>query len=212
MTTALAAVPVIWVLAGATVDAADGLELSFDNGTVTLVASEVPVSDILSEWARIGSTRFVDAEDLADGSPLTLQLTDVPEAEALELLLRAAAGYLAAPRAVRVDGASRFDRVLIMATSSGPPMTPSFGGPTAGDAGFRPHTRLQLRTRRWRIRPPEARTRPSKPASPNSCSSCKSCCNNRRFPMARSASRSSPLRTSAAPNPGPSPKRLHDPA
>ena len=145
MTTALAAVPVIWVLAGATVDAADGLELSFDNGTVTLVASEVPVSDILSEWARIGSTRFVDAEDLADGSPLTLQLTDVPEAEALELLLRAAAGYLAAPRAVRVDGASRFDRVLIMATSSGPqptsgapPMTPSFGGPTAGTPDFAP--------------------------------------------------------------------------
>ena len=137
MTAALIAVSTVWVLACATAHAADGLELSFKNGTVTLVASEVPISDILHEWAKIGSTRFVDVEDLGDGPPLTLRLTDVPEAEALELLLRAAAGYLAAPRAVRVDGASRFDRVLIMATSSGPrPATggaaPSFGGPATG--------------------------------------------------------------------------------
>ena len=133
----LVAVLTVWALAGGPARAADGLKLSFDDGRVTLSAAQVPISEILKEWARVGNTRFVDGEELADGPPLTLQLTDVPEAEALELLLRAASGYLAAPRAVRVAGTSRFDRVLIMATSRGPrpapagvsPVTPLVGAP-----------------------------------------------------------------------------------
>ena len=114
----------------------DGLELSFQDGRVTLVASDVPISDILDEWARVGGTRFVDADGLAAADPVTLQLVAVSEGDALRVLLRAAAGYLAAPRPASQLGASRFDRVLIMATSrgaSGPraSVAPSLGSPPA---------------------------------------------------------------------------------
>ena len=99
--------------------AADDLELSFAEGRVTVVATNVPVTAILMEWARVGGTRFVDAEALA-GRPVTLELRDVPEGEALRVLLRAATGYVAAPRSLNDSGVSSFDRVLIMAAARRP--------------------------------------------------------------------------------------------
>ena len=99
--------------------AADDLELSFAEGRVTVVATNVPVTAILMEWARVGGTRFVDAEALA-GPPVTLELRDVPEGEALRVLLRAATGYVAAPRSLNDSGVSSFDRVLIMAAARRP--------------------------------------------------------------------------------------------
>jgi hypothetical protein len=104
---------------------------------VTLVATDVPIADILDEWARVGETQFVDADKLADGAPVTLQLVGVPEGEALRVLLRAAAGYLAAPRPASQLGASRFDRVLIMAIRRGAAaprasVAPLFGSPGSG--------------------------------------------------------------------------------
>ena len=99
--------------------AADDLELSFDEGRVTVVATNVPVTAILMEWARVGGTRFVDAEALA-GPPVTLELRDVPEGEALRVLLRTATGYVAAPRSLNHSGVSSFDRILIMAAARRP--------------------------------------------------------------------------------------------
>ena len=97
---------------------ADDLELSLDRGRVTITATSVPVSEILAEWSRIGGTTFVDADQLT-GSPVTLQLVDVPESDALRILLRAAAGYVARPSGTHVPGGSRFDRVVILASSGG---------------------------------------------------------------------------------------------
>jgi hypothetical protein len=97
---------------------ADDLELSLDRGRVTITATSVPVSEILAEWSRIGGTTFVDADQLT-GSPVTLQLVDVPESDALRILLRAAAGYVARPSGTEVPGGSRFDRVVILASSGG---------------------------------------------------------------------------------------------
>ena len=52
------------------------------------------------------------------GSPLTLELIDVPEKQALEILLRSVAGYIAAPRAVMASASvSRFDRLALLPTS-----------------------------------------------------------------------------------------------
>jgi hypothetical protein len=103
---------------------AQNLQLTIANGRVTLVADNVPVRQILAEWSRIGNTQMVNAEKLT-GSPVTLRLIDVPEAQALDVVLRSASGYMAAPRAVGQAGASRYDRVLILATSrpttTGPP-------------------------------------------------------------------------------------------
>ena len=99
--------------------AADDLKLSFAEGRVTVVATNVPVTAILMKWARVGGTRFVDAEALA-GPPVTLELRDMPEGEALRVLLRAATGYVAAPRSMNDSGVSSFDRVLIMAAARRP--------------------------------------------------------------------------------------------
>ena len=77
---------------------AAGSASSIGEGRVTLVTSGAPLGDVLAAWERAGSTRFVDAGEL-DQVPVSLHLVDVPEAEALRLLLRPAAGYLAVPRA-----------------------------------------------------------------------------------------------------------------
>ena len=122
------------LLTGAPIMAADDLELSFSDGRVTVIATDVPVWTILQEWARVGETEFVDADKLT-GRPVRLQLVDVPEATALRVLLRQAAGYVAAPRAERTPDASRFDRVLVMAASRRPASssyTPSLGSSAPG--------------------------------------------------------------------------------
>ena len=106
------------------------LSVKIANGRATVIARDVPVRQILAEWGRVGDTKVVNAEKLM-GGPITLELIDVPEKEALDILLRTAAGYIAAPRPANTLGASQFDRVLVLATSRPPAataVTPSFGG------------------------------------------------------------------------------------
>jgi hypothetical protein len=95
---------------------ASGFELSMNNGRVTIRAQDALITDILAEWGRVGNTAIIDADELVDHT-VTIELVDVPEAKALRTLLRTASGYLAAPRAAMSDGVSRFDRILILATS-----------------------------------------------------------------------------------------------
>ena len=77
------------VVAG-TAEAGD-LNLTIANGRVTLIAHDVTVRQILDEWARVGQTKIVNGDKLL-GAPLTIELRDVPEATALETVLRSAAG------------------------------------------------------------------------------------------------------------------------
>ena len=98
---------------------AGDLKLTMANGRVTLVADNVPLRQILQEWARIGQTNIVNAEKMMNPM-MTLQLVDVPERDVLDILLRSAAGYIAAPRPTMVANAAMFDRVTIMATSRAP--------------------------------------------------------------------------------------------
>jgi hypothetical protein len=112
------------------------LKLQMSNGRVTLDATNVPARQILAEWARIGGTKIVGGDKVA-GAPLTLKLVDMPEKQALDIILRNVAGFMAAPRqAAAVAGASTYDRILIMATSSAPapPANAARGG--SGTAGF----------------------------------------------------------------------------
>ena len=134
------------LLASGRLAAAGDLEVTFSDGHVTVIATDVTVLEILQEWARVGDTSFVDAESLS-GAPVRLQLVDVPEADALRVLLRGAAGYVAAPRAVGAEASSRFDRVLVMATSQVaattyvPPFDPSAPSPSPAQqapTGFAP--------------------------------------------------------------------------
>jgi hypothetical protein len=92
------------------------LVLSFRDGAVTLKATDVPLRQVLNEWARLGRTRIIGMEKLGGGL-VTLQLVDVPEKRALEVLLRSVAGYVVAARRNVMAGASRFDRIALLPTS-----------------------------------------------------------------------------------------------
>jgi hypothetical protein len=49
------------------------------------------------------------------GAPVTIDLQDVPESQALAVLLRSVSGYMAAPRVEMRPAASIYDRIVIMA-------------------------------------------------------------------------------------------------
>ena len=114
--------------------AAQSVSLTLRDGRVTLITQNATPAAILAEWARLGQVKVVDAERVP-GSPLTLRLENVPEREALDIVLRSAAGYIAAPRSQAVAGnVSRFDRVIVMATSPGAATAAKPGGPSASIA------------------------------------------------------------------------------
>lgn len=112
---------------------AQQLKLDITDGLVTLSATNVPVRQVLAEWAKVGGTRVVGAERIT-GAPLTLSLEGVPEGKALDIVLRGAAGYMAAARTVPGAGRSIYDRILVLATSTPPAGS---GGPAAGAAANR---------------------------------------------------------------------------
>lgn len=101
---------------------AGDVRLEMRDGRVTLDVRDASLQEVLTEWARVGGTRIVNAEKLL-GDKVTLQLTDVPEMRALEIVLRSAAGFVAAPRPAGQSGVSRYDRILVMATSTPPAST-----------------------------------------------------------------------------------------
>ena len=103
----------------ATSAAAQGVTLEFQDGKVRLAAQNASVSQILAEWSRRGRTTIVNGERVP-GPPVTLELQDVPEQQALDIVLRSVSGYLVAARETAITGASSFDRIYILPTSSRP--------------------------------------------------------------------------------------------
>ena len=98
--------------------AAGELKLTIQNGLVTLIADDVPLSAVMAEWARVGKTQIVNGDKVA--TPVTLQIIDTPERKALDILLRSVAGFMAAERPTLMAGASVFDRIMILPTSRPP--------------------------------------------------------------------------------------------
>ncbi len=128
-------------LALAATPASAQVRISIAEGRVTVSATDATIRQILTEWARVGQTRIVNLDRLS-GAPMSLELTNVPEAQALETVLRSVSGYLAAPRARELPNASRYDRIFLLASSSGtaarpgasaPPPAPSFPPPPFND-------------------------------------------------------------------------------
>ncbi len=112
-------------------DAGD-VTLTLRDGRATIVARNASLQQILREWALRGATRFVNLERVAN-TPISLELKDMPERQALAILLRSVAGYIAAPRAVLNRSASQYDRILILPTSmasTAPAMPPRAVVPT----------------------------------------------------------------------------------
>jgi hypothetical protein len=112
--------------------AGPSLSLVLKDGLVTLRAEQASLRQILAEWERQGQVRFVGIDKLA-GGPVTLSLTDMPEKQALEIVMRGVPGYMAVDRAARAETqtASRFDRVVVMARATTP-----VAGVAAPAAGF----------------------------------------------------------------------------
>ena len=114
----------------AATSSAQAVSLQFNDGRVTLTAQNAPIRTILVEWARLGGTRIVNGDRLG-GAPVTLELTDVPERAALDVLLRSAAGYVVTARQ-EPGGPSTLGGVIILATTSVPRNQPpvTFGATT----------------------------------------------------------------------------------
>ena len=111
---------------------AQSIKLSFNGGEVDLAAENATVRAILTEWARVGGTRVVNAERVA-GPPVTVEFKGAYEQQALESLLRGVAGYMVGQRVTPAAAASSgFDRIVILATSAAPrpsPVTPAVSRP-----------------------------------------------------------------------------------
>lgn len=131
--TVLLAASSAWPLAAS----AGELKLTIGNGRATLIAQEVPLRQILTEWERVGHTTIVNGDKMT-GPAVTVQLVDLPEREVLEVILRSASGYVVANRAVEIPGASMFDRVMVLATSRGPVGVPSAPAPFNNRANMPP--------------------------------------------------------------------------
>ena len=113
-------VAALLVLLGTCSASAQVLSLEFHDGRVKLIAENAPVSLILAEWARLGGTRIVNGERVP-GAPVTLQMVDVPERQAIDTVLRGAAGYMVLARATTSPGTSSFDKILVLPTTTRAP-------------------------------------------------------------------------------------------
>jgi hypothetical protein len=90
------------------------VQLTLQDGRVSIVAKDATLRQILAEWARVGQTKIVNADRVA-GPPMTLELTNMPEQQALDLLLRSLTGYMAAARPnPGPANVSTYDRIVVM--------------------------------------------------------------------------------------------------
>ncbi len=94
------------------------LEVTFNDGKVSIVAQNVTVRDILMEWARKGGSRMVNVDKLGGAVIPLLEFHDEPEAKVLRSLLRDVPGYGAAPRVAPAANASSFAAVFVLPTRS----------------------------------------------------------------------------------------------
>ena len=111
-----ASLAIVAVLATPAVASAE-VELRITAGRVWLKAVNATVGQILNEWARLGQTKIVNG-DRVPGGPVTLQLDNVSEEEALNVLLKSAAGFMGVRRAAPVAANSEFDQILILPSST----------------------------------------------------------------------------------------------
>ncbi len=143
-----------WTIAAALVvgiawpSSAGQVRLQIHDGLVTLDARDATLREIFAEWARVGQTRVVNAENLS-GGPITVQLADVSERQALETLLRSTAGFLAAPRPVPQAALSTYDRIMLM-PGVRPAVSPTTAAPTPTSQPLAPWARDRV------VQPPVA--------------------------------------------------------
>lgn len=94
--------------------AAQRLSLRIADGRVSLDATAVSLDQVLAEWSRVGDVIVLGARRLAPVL-LTLRIHDLPEREALDLILAQAGGYAAQHRPGWSGRGSRYQRLAVAA-------------------------------------------------------------------------------------------------
>jgi hypothetical protein len=117
------------LLLSSTAAEAGTVQLTVRGGRVWLVTTDATVREILAEWERVGRTQIVNGENVNSGPPLTIQLAEAPEQQALDMILRSVAGYVAVTRSVPVADVSQFGRIVILPTSTHPDALRAGGAP-----------------------------------------------------------------------------------
>jgi hypothetical protein len=107
---------VVALLGWAIPASAQAVKIEFRGGLVNLNAQNAPLRTILAEWSRLGGTKIING-DRMPGLPVTLELNGVTERQAVDVLLRGAAGYIVGPRPAGSLGTSTFASILILPTS-----------------------------------------------------------------------------------------------
>ena len=95
------------------------VQVSINDGRVSIVAKNATAGEILTEWAKVGQMKIVNLEWLPRDL-VTIELANVSEQKALDVVLRRVSGYVAAQRVVAVPNASVFDRILVMPARMAP--------------------------------------------------------------------------------------------
>lgn len=126
----------LFLLSSTGIASAQALSLEFNQGRVKLTAENVPVSRILAEWARLGGTQIVNGERIP-GAPVSLQLVDATERQALDIVLRQAAGYMVLARDANSKGASSFAKIMVLPTTSRAPAAAALPQPPSPPPQFR---------------------------------------------------------------------------
>jgi len=111
-------VGVVAIIAVTSVGAAGTVHVTMHDGLVSVDAQNATLRELLEAYAQAGQTTIANLEKIPASPPLTLTLTDVPEPQALDIVLRSLSGYLAMPRAANRPSASRYDRIVIVPTSA----------------------------------------------------------------------------------------------
>ena len=126
----------LFLLSSTAIASGQALSLEFNDGRVKLTAENVPVSRILAEWARLGGTQIVNGERIP-GAPVSLQLVDAPERQALDIVLRQAAGYMVLARDANSTGASSFAKIMVLPTTARAPAAAALPQPPPPPPQFR---------------------------------------------------------------------------
>jgi len=93
--------------------------VTLHDGLATVVANDATVAEVLDAWSRAGGTAIVNAEKMS-AQRVTIELIDVPEKAALDVVLRSAAAYIAIERPEFSPVTSKYGKIVILATSVAP--------------------------------------------------------------------------------------------
>lgn len=115
------AVALVVLSAARPIAQAPGIGMAFEGGRVTIVATDVLVSDVLNEWGRAGGTIVKGAETLP-AARISLRLVDTPEVEALQSILGSSGGYIFTRHGERAAGRSDLKSLTVSPSSGKPPV------------------------------------------------------------------------------------------